>query len=635
MDIPGASAQPSTQQAVLDDIVDIRAELSNQSAQPAPGVNEMPQSKLWTHDRKWWSVFPRAVSTNPDVVQLQIYRLDLSISSNGGWVPSGSPQSLTNFTVSKNTKADVLDVPSTAGMPHYTYILLYQENFLEQPLYVANPPNPPEPPEAAKLIRIEYNDAADSWVTPFTELASLSGANLEHSTNASIAMDSNDRSWLATTQLRPADLRISDVVVWCSDPPSYASFTRVQIPGETVPGMPSSYGTLNNSNASGAPFDNPIEDQDLAAIEALALPSGSAIGVMWSDQENPSGQQEQEAFRFRLHLDSAAPNNWQNTEDAKNSTPAPPGSNIHYVDNHINLAASSNGMLYAAVKAGDNEAAPSAPTLYLLVRRPDSGSCPSAPASHWDCPSNDYAVTTAATDGTNTGTRPIVVLGDLPGNDNLFYFYANTSAATENATTMRISHLAGGGTPGPWTAATQILANTTNERSRNLTSTRQIVKEDLVVLAYAGGPAPPTDARDNRLLVAANGVRISNLDGDSIPNAIDNCLWVSNESQADEDVDTNANPVPDGCGNRCDGDFNESGGATIVDFNIFESCYGRNVGPGGPPDDPNCEESDMNDSGSVTIVDFNDFNDFKAEFGGDGTFQPGPSATPTLPVCQP
>jgi hypothetical protein len=104
-------------------------------------------------------------------------------------------------------------------------------------------------------------------------------------------------------------------------------------------------------------------------------------------------------------------------------------------------------------------------------------------------------------------------------------------------------------------------------------------------------------------------------DGDGVDAVLDNCLGVANSSQTDADGD--------GCGNECDGDFNNSGVANIADFGTFKSCFGRTVGPGGPADDSTCAESDMNNSGVVNIA---DFGLFKNEFATGGV--PGPSGSP-------
>jgi hypothetical protein len=106
-------------------------------------------------------------------------------------------------------------------------------------------------------------------------------------------------------------------------------------------------------------------------------------------------------------------------------------------------------------------------------------------------------------------------------------------------------------------------------------------------------------------------------DADGVNDLVDNCTIVPNPSQTDADGD--------GCGNECDGDFNNTGLTNIADFAIFKACFGRIVGPGGPADDTLCAESDMNNS---SVVNIGDFALFKTEFSTGGGI-PGPSGSPT------
>lgn len=114
-------------------------------------------------------------------------------------------------------------------------------------------------------------------------------------------------------------------------------------------------------------------------------------------------------------------------------------------------------------------------------------------------------------------------------------------------------------------------------------------------------------------------------DGDGVDNVLDNCTNLANANQVDADAD--------GCGNRCDGDYDNSGLTVIGDFNVFKTCFTRTVGaPGGPAADPNCLESDMDGSGAMSV---GDFTDFKNEFSGGGA-TPGPSGSPIKagpPAC--
>lgn len=115
----------------------------------------------------------------------------------------------------------------------------------------------------------------------------------------------------------------------------------------------------------------------------------------------------------------------------------------------------------------------------------------------------------------------------------------------------------------------------------------------------------------------------SDLDG--VDNVLDNCTNVANPNQVDADGD--------GCGNACDGDYDNSGLSSIGDFNTFKLCFTRTVGtPGGPAADPTCVESDMDGSGAMTI---GDFNLFKNECTTGGSTS-GPSGSPIKagpPTC--
>lgn len=91
-------------------------------------------------------------------------------------------------------------------------------------------------------------------------------------------------------------------------------------------------------------------------------------------------------------------------------------------------------------------------------------------------------------------------------------------------------------------------------------------------------------------------------DGDDVPDAIDNCTLVGNDSQVDADGD--------GFGNRCDGDLNNGGGnVNFADLALFRAAFGSSNAA-----------ADLNASGGT--VNFADLAVFRALFG----HLPGPSA---------
>ena len=81
-----------------------------------------------------------------------------------------------------------------------------------------------------------------------------------------------------------------------------------------------------------------ITSDDIAVISAL--PNG-AMAVMWSNQNN-------ERFGFCYHLDEADPASWSATEKAGSQSALERGGGM--ADDHLNVAVSSDGTLYAAVK---------------------------------------------------------------------------------------------------------------------------------------------------------------------------------------------------------------------------------------------------------------------------------------------
>lgn len=104
-------------------------------------------------------------------------------------------------------------------------------------------------------------------------------------------------------------------------------------------------------------------------------------------------------------------------------------------------------------------------------------------------------------------------------------------------------------------------------------------------LASTAGPAP-------------------DMDGDGVPDVIDNCKLVSNASPVDCDSDN------DGYGNLCDCDFNNDNLCGGPDFGPFVADFGGPETPG--------SGTDMNCDG---IVGGPDFGPFVAGFGNP----PGPS----------
>jgi hypothetical protein len=111
------------------------------------------------------------------------------------------------------------------------------------------------------------------------------------------------------------------------------------------------------------------------------------------------------------------------------------------------------------------------------------------------------------------------------------------------------------------------------------------------------------------------GALLGDSDGDGIDDLFDNCRDVMNASQLDTDSD--------GCGNACDGDFDQDGAVAGTDFFVFIDCLSPgSTGPGtGPANDPQCLESDSDGDLAVAGT---DFFAFLAQLGG----LPGVSKNP-------
>ena len=62
-------------------------------------------------------------------------------------------------------------------------------------------------------------------------------------------------------------------------------------------------------------------------------------------------------------------------------------------------------------------------------------------------------------------------------------------------------------------------------------------------------------------------------DGDGATDPCDNCLILPNSLQFDCDSD--------GCGNRCDGNLDQSGSVSITDFSLWATLFGDSPGPSG------------------------------------------------------
>ncbi len=90
-------------------------------------------------------------------------------------------------------------------------------------------------------------------------------------------------------------------------------------------------------------------------------------------------------------------------------------------------------------------------------------------------------------------------------------------------------------------------------------------------------------------------------DGDTIPDAFDNCTCTANAQQLDSNRD--------GIGNACDPDFDESGSVDSADATFMQACigfalYANEVSPyHNPSRDESCAVGDLDEDGLVTAGD--------------------------------
>lgn len=140
--------------------------------------------------------------------------------------------------------------------------------------------------------------------------------------------------------------------------------------------------TIGDDRTWGTPFELPtsttIQEDDISSVIAFG---GTHIGVFWGDQNG-------DAYRFSVHRDGDPDTSW--------SAPETVIGGFRIADDHLNLKASSDGRVFAAVKTGvygDDD-----PLVVLAVRSP----------------SGSWTTSTVATNR-YSHTRPIVVLAEGRG----------------------------------------------------------------------------------------------------------------------------------------------------------------------------------------------------------------------------
>jgi hypothetical protein len=206
---------------------------------------------------------------------------------------------------------------------------------------------------SSELVSVEYGSGTYSL---WSKRTSTTGINLDKSAEtATIDIDGNGRMWLASDS--PPNINVR----W-SDPP----YTNWSSPITIATG---------------------VKSDDICAV--VALPG--KIGVLWSNQNS-------QRFGFKTHTNGSSPSSWSSDEVPASQSALNLGDGM--ADDHLNMAVSSDGTLYCAVKTSYNTRG--YPLIALLVRRPNG---------QWD---ELYHVS-------DRGTRPIVILNEAMGKVKVIY----------------------------------------------------------------------------------------------------------------------------------------------------------------------------------------------------------------------
>ena len=189
-----------------------------------------------------------------------------------------------------------------------------------------------------------------------------------------------------------------------------------------------------------------ISTDDISDI--TALPDGS-VGVLWSNQNA-------KRFYFRVHQPGDDPANWSTAEIAAGQAALNVGGGM--ADDHLHIAVASDGTLYAAVKTSYDTSGKT--KLGLIVRRPNGV---------WD--PTLYPIDTV-------GTRPTLLLDESIG--RLLVAYTSIDGGGDIVyRETPLDHISFSA------KATLMSGGSLN----NVTSTKQNITDQVVLMAEAGGKA--------------------------------------------------------------------------------------------------------------------------------------------------
>jgi hypothetical protein len=265
----------------------------------------------------------------------------------------------------------------------------------------------------SELISVEY-DSENKKYNLWTQRPLATCIQLEEaSETATFDVDSDGRMWVASDDETEIKVRWSD----------------------------SPYKDWSNPIT----IANGILTDDICTI--CAFPNGN-IGVMWSNQRI-------KRFGFRIHQKSSSPDTW--SEDEIPASDSEIQLNGGMADDHLNIAITSDGTLYAAVKTSYDLVG--YPLIALLVRQP---------SGQWD---KIYNVD-------DEGSRPIVVLNEKEGRVTVIYTsYRDSKIVCRKSYTKQI-----------YFGDREILIDGRGAIN-NVTSTKQNITNEIVILASESGKA--------------------------------------------------------------------------------------------------------------------------------------------------
>ncbi|HEX3287770.1 MAG TPA: Ig-like domain-containing protein, partial [Mycobacterium sp.] len=311
-----------------------------------------------------------------------------------------------------------------------------------------------------ELYSVHFNTSTNTY-EPWSSRPTATPISLPNSETATIDVDSTGEMWLATESG-------SSLNVYHSPSP-YTAFS----------------GPISLASN--------INDDDIGVVTALP----GKVGVLWSNQAT-------RRFGFKVHVDGAAANSWSADEvPASQSADDSLGAAFGMADDHLNVAVSSDGTLYAAVKTSYDNAA--YPKIALLIRRPNGT---------WD---DLYEVDRA-------GTRGLVVINEAANLLRIIYtsaegfnpiVYKQTALSSINfgarQTLMTSSFNDVSSTKQNWTDSLVVVAsNSSNSIGGVIFGSPGSSNADPVAVADSYTTAP-----DTALVQSAPGVLANDTDADA------------------------------------------------------------------------------------------------------------------------